>query len=75
MNTENVSIDIKKEENTENQVIPYRSFTEVMKTMNNKFGYNDGKLSTALDMICLYLKGQKLLYLEAKYYCEFYLNP
>jgi hypothetical protein len=51
----------------------YRGFLDVMKTMNVKFGYNDGKLSTALDLISLYLKGQKMLYLEAKSYCEFYL--
>jgi hypothetical protein len=52
---------------------PYRGFLDVMNTMNVKFGYNDGKLSTALDLISLYLKGQKMLYLEAKSYCEFYL--
>jgi hypothetical protein len=53
--------------------LPYRGFLDVMDTMNNKFGYNDGKLSAALDLISLYLKGQKMLYLEAKSYCEFYL--
>jgi hypothetical protein len=52
---------------------PYRGFLDIMNTMNVKFGYNDGKLSTALDLISLYLKGQKMLYLEAKSYCEFYL--
>jgi hypothetical protein len=58
---------------SEPKLKPYRGFLDVMSTMNNKFGYNDGKLSTSLDMICLYLKGQKMLYLEAKAYCEFYL--
>ena len=53
--------------------IPHRGFLNIMETMNVKFGYNDGKLSTALDLISLYLKGQKMLYLEAKSYCEFYL--
>ncbi len=53
--------------------IPHRGFLDVMETMNVKFGYNDGKLSAALDLISLYLKGQKMLYLEAKSYCEFYL--
>ena len=52
---------------------PYRGFLDIMNTMNIKFGYNDGKLSAALDLISLYLKGQKMLYLEAKSYCEFYL--
>ena len=51
----------------------YRDFTSVMETMNTKFGYEDGKLSTALDVISWYLKGQKQLYLESKAYCEFYL--
>ena len=53
--------------------IPHRGFLSIMDTMNIKFGYNDGKLTTALDLISLYLKGQKMLYLEAKSYCEFYL--
>lgn len=51
----------------------YRDFTSVLETMNTKFGYEDGKLSTALDVISWYLKGQKQLYLESKAYCEFYL--
>jgi hypothetical protein len=51
----------------------YRDFISVMETMNTKFGYEDGKLSTALDVISWYLKGQKQLYLESKAYCEFYL--
>ena len=55
------------------QILPYRGFNDVRETMNNKFGYNDGKLSTALDVISCYLKGQKMLYLEAKAYCEHYL--
>ena len=51
----------------------HRSFTDVMNTMNTKFSYHDGKLSTALDVISWYLKGQKMIYLEAQSYCEFYL--
>jgi hypothetical protein len=55
------------------KIIPYRFYKDVYETMYNKFGYNDGKLSSALNVISLYLKGQKLLYLEAKAYCEHYL--
>jgi hypothetical protein len=55
------------------KMLPYRYYKDVYRTMYNKFGYNDGKLSSALDVISLYLKGQKLLYLEAKAYCEHYL--
>lgn len=51
----------------------HRSFTDVMQTMNTKFSYQDGKLSTALDVVSWYLKGQKMIYLEAQSYCEFYL--
>ena len=67
--------DNKPESTNRNQVeiVPFRSFTDIMTTMNTKFGYTDGKLSTALDVISSYLKGQKILYLEAKAYCEFYL--
>jgi len=51
----------------------HRTFLKVMEVMSTKFGYHDGKLSTALDTISIYLKGQKILYLESKAYCEFYL--
>jgi len=51
----------------------HRTFLKVMEIMSTKFGYHDGKLSTALDTISIYLKGQKILYLESKAYCEFYL--
>ena len=80
-------IDVQEEEDEDSQlesetsdtdsvkkpIIPYRGFLDIMNTMNIKFGYNDGKLSTSLDLISLYLKGQKMLFLEAKAYCEFYL--
>ena len=56
------------------QPLAYKGFTDIKKMMNSKFGYKEGEISTALDIISVYLKGQKLLYLEAKEYCEFYLN-
>jgi len=54
-------------------LIPHRSFSCIKEMMNNKFGYKEGNLSTTLDIISMYLRGQKILYLEAKAYCEFYL--
>jgi hypothetical protein len=54
--------------------LPYKSFADIKRMMNSKFGYKEGEISIALDIISVYLKGQKLLYLEAKSYCEFYLN-
>jgi len=62
-----------KHSHTNNELVQHRDFNNVMETMNKKFGYQDGKLSTALDVISFYLKGQKMLYLESKAYCEFYL--
>ncbi len=56
------------------ELYKYRSFTEIKEMMNNKFGYKEGNLSTTLDIIAIYLKGQKILYLEAKSHCEFYLH-
>lgn len=55
------------------QLIPYRSFSDIKELMNTKFGYEEGHLSTTLDIVAIYLKGQKILYLEAKAFCEFYL--
>ena len=52
---------------------PHRDFVSVWETINTKFMDEDGRLSSALDVISCYLKGQKLLYLESKAYCEFYL--
>ena len=56
------------------ELVNYRSFTDIKKLMNEKFGYKEGHLSTTLDIIAVYLKGQKILYLEAKSCCEFYLH-
>ena len=38
--------------------------------------YNDinHKYSSALDILASYLKGQKIIYMESKYYCEMQLN-
>jgi len=47
-------------ENKPKHLKQHRGFLDVMDTMNIKFGYNDGKLSASLDLISLYLKGQKL---------------
>ncbi len=57
-----------------NRPLPYKGFDDIKRMMNSKFGYTEGEISIALDIISVYLKGQKLLYLEAKSYCEFYLN-
>lgn len=50
-----------------------RSFTEIRDMMNTKFSFKEGRLSSTLDILAQYMRGQKILYLEAKSYCEFYL--
>ena len=50
-----------------------RSFTEIREMMNTKFSFKEGRLSSTLDILAQYMRGQKILYLEAKSYCEFYL--
>ncbi len=52
----------------------YKSIWEIKDMMNGKFGFHEGEISSALDILSIYLKGQKRIYLEAKSYCEFYLN-
>jgi len=56
-----------------NSLIQHRGYLDIKEQMNTIFGYHEGSLSTSLDLISCYLKGQKILYLEAKAYCEFYL--
>ena len=55
------------------QLISHRGFRDIKTQMTDVFGYHEGNLSISLDVISCYLKGQKILYLEAKAYCEFYL--
>jgi len=70
---DDTKINIKNDAQTNTELVPHRDFNSVLETMNKKFGYQDGKLSSALNVISWYLKGQKMLYLESKAYCEFYL--
>ena len=80
----NKSEESKSEENkpSENKLISvnpikkqqdFLTFLDIKNKMNEQFGLNEGQLSTTLDIIAVYLKGQKILYLKGKEYCEFYL--
>lgn len=55
------------------QLSPLASFTDTREMMNTRFAYKEGRLSSTLDILSQYMRGQKILYLEAKSYCEFYL--
>ncbi len=46
------------------------TFREVSQILNSSYNYEQSIQSTTLDIIAVYLKGQKVLYTEAKTYCE-----
>jgi len=54
----------------------YKTMIEVRNAVTNDETGNDNpiSLSTSLDILAVYIKGQKLLYTEAKVYCEQQLN-
>jgi hypothetical protein len=51
----------------------YRTFKEVSEIMLKKYNNQENIHSTALDIVSIYLKGQKILHIESKLYCEYYL--
>jgi hypothetical protein len=46
------------------------TFREICDILNQNYNYEEAIKSTTLDIISVYLKGQKVLYIEAKTYCE-----
>jgi hypothetical protein len=46
------------------------TFREICDILNQNYNYEESIKSTTLDIISVYLKGQKILYIEAKTYCE-----
>lgn len=56
--------------------LPYTNtitFQEIKSIINNNYNYQESIESTTLDIIAVYLRGQKVLYTEAKVYCEQHL--
>jgi hypothetical protein len=49
------------------------TFQELNAKMTETYNYEEIMNSTTIDIVGIYLKGQKLLYVEAKVYCEQYL--
>ena len=47
----------------------YRSYNDVVQLMSKKFNTADNINSTALDIMSVYLKGQKIIHIESKIYC------
>jgi hypothetical protein len=50
------------------------SYKEVEEDINENYFDNNHKHSSSLDILATYLRGQKLIYMESKSYCEAYLN-
>lgn len=52
----------------------YLNFKTVSNILDSGYNYEETINSTALDILGVYIKGQKILYIEAKTYCEKRLN-
>ena len=52
----------------------FRNFRIISAAIDKSFADKYYLSSAALDIIAMYLKGQKILYIEAKTYCEQFLN-
>ena len=50
------------------------NFLSVERSIDKNYFDTNHRLSSSLDILASYLKGQKLVYMEAKYYCEKRLN-
>ena len=55
----------------ENQKITMKDITTILDEIYNS---EESQQSTTLDILAIYLKGQKILYIEAKTHCEQHLN-
>jgi len=58
------------------RVISYNkiNYTQVEEKINKYYFDVNHKYSSSLDIVASYLKGQKLVYMESKHYCEINLN-
>jgi len=50
------------------------SYEEVERKINKRYFDINHQYSSALDILSTYLRGQKIIYMESKYYCEQRLN-
>lgn len=58
----------------ENKKYKKLSYVDVKKNIDKTYTNINNKYSSSLDILASYLKGQKLIYMESKYYCEMRLN-
>ena len=50
------------------------TFSEIVEELKSKYNFEESVTSTSLDILALYLKGQKILHTESKTLCEKRLN-
>lgn len=82
LNVHNINNDIPKkisfDDNLPKQIqtIKYKklSYNAVEKGIDKYYHSINHQMSSALDILATYLKGQKIIYMEAKHYCEQQLN-
>lgn len=57
-------------------LVTYKKYTykEVEEDLNLNYFENSQKFSSALDIVASYLRGQKVIYMESKNYCDINLN-
>jgi hypothetical protein len=69
-------IDYTKIEEAEDEIVKpeYLKYTDLEKNIDRDYFDINDKYSNALDILASYLKGQKIIYMESKDYCEFFLN-
>lgn len=61
---------------TNDNIITYKKHTykEIEERIQKNYFEDNQRYSSALDIVATYLKGQKLIYMESKTYCEIKLN-
>lgn len=76
--SEDISSDISGNltDNSGNTIITFKKYTykEIENEMNDNYFDENEYFSSALDILATYLRGQKLIYMESKSYCETRLN-
>lgn len=73
---ERVREKVKEDRNQKVTTLQYRklNYKQVEKSIDKYYNDVNHKYSSALDILASYLKGQKIIYMESKYYCEMQLN-
>ena len=71
-NSDNIIINIT--EDISNKKLEKLTFKNINDIIKKNYSYKENHCSTSLDILAIYLKGQKILYTESKVFCEQKLN-